>query len=104
MYTKNYYEEAANWWASKIEEENGEAVYNLDFFVDSLSKTIKVFVAKYAHMVISTYEQKNYLLEQIAEVSRMAASIPEGYEMKISYNTGAAVYDKTGRLLASFAS
>lgn len=97
-----YYEEAANWWASKIEEKNGGLVHNLDFFVESLAGTIKLFIAKHAHMVISTYGHDSNLLDEIAFITKMPAVIPKGYEMKISYNTGACVYDSYGSLIAYF--
>lgn len=102
MNTEHYCKEAANWWASKIEEKNGGLVLNLDFFVESLASIIKLFISKHAHMVISTYEHDSNLLDEIAFITKMPAVIPKGYEMKISYITGASVYDSYGSLLAHF--
>ena len=97
MKTKNnYYYEVADWWASKIKEEEKGYVKNIVpvIFFASISKS--------AHMVISTYRTRSQILGEIAFKTGMVAHIPKGFEMIISHNVGALVYDDKGIVVASF--
>ncbi len=103
MKTKNnYYYEVANWWASKIKEEEKGSVKNIVPFTELLEQKINTTVSKSAHMVISTYRTSSHILGEIAYKTGMNARIPNGFEMIISHDTGALIYDDKGIVVASF--
>lgn len=103
MKTKNnYYYEVADWWASKIKEEEKGYVKNIVPFTELLEQKINTTVSKSAHMVISTYRTRSQILGEIAFKTGMVAHIQKGFEMIISHNVGALVYDDKGIVVASF--
>lgn len=93
---------AANWWADKIKEASLTSVQNIDAFKEKLSEVIFREFSKNPHMRISTYGHPSNLLSEIAFKTEMPATIPAGYEMQISYDTGVVVYNKKGELIQAF--
>ena len=103
---KNYYEEAANWWTSKI-------VSSKDFkFTDSnlrhikdfemvLSQQIKEITSLNGSLNISTCDSRSELLDKIALYTGLNATIPAGFEMKIIF-PNIFVYNSVGALEAYF--
>lgn len=98
----NYCKAAADWWAKAIEKGSIGGIKNIDSFQEVLTKEIDNTISKQAHMKISTYERRSTVLDTIAYKTGMCADIPNGYEMKISHDAGAYVYDKKGKVVASF--
>ena len=99
----NYGETAANWWCEKIKEGNfGCSPKNIDKFRDSLSSEINRIFSLDAHLSITTYNSPSQLLNSIATLTGMNATIPKGYEMTIFPISGVLVYNEVGRLVASF--
>lgn len=94
--------EAANWWAKKIKEASFTIVPNIDNFEKKLSEMISREFSKNPHMRISTYGHPSNLLSEIAFKTEMPATIPAGYEMQISYDTGVVVYNNKGELVQAF--
>ncbi len=104
---KNYGNEAANWWAEKIEEENPSVDSNkLESFKMLLAHTVNVALAKYAHTQLSTYKKDDFpkgynILADSALAAGLTAKLPAGYEMTIFYDTGVSVYNSYGALVTT---
>lgn len=102
---KNYGNEAANWWAEKIEEENPSVdSKKLEHFKKSLAYTVNIALAKYAHAKLSTYRKEDFpkgykTLADSALAAGLTAKLPAGYEMTIFYDTGISVYNASGALV-----
>lgn len=93
---------AANWWAKKIEEASLSGVKNLNAFEKRLSLEIYNKVSQNAYMIISTYKHSSNILDNVALKTEMFSFIPIGYEMHISYDFVASIYDSNGKLVAAF--
>lgn len=97
----NYNELAANWWAEQMQQAQVQPIQNLDAFKDELSKNIKNYTSINGSMIISTYNSKSQLLNDVAFYSGITADIPSGYEMKILLDQ-VFIYNKIGKLVANF--
>lgn len=100
---KNYNEEAANWWSKAIEaNNNNQPVHGLDLFEKELSDQIKSHTSLNAGMVISTYNSRSILLDNVAfDTCLDAKKIPSGYEMRILFNHF-WIYNSIGKLVSTF--
>lgn len=99
---KNYCNNAANWWATKIKNSVGDApIRGLELFTESLAKQIEKLTSINGYLIISTYESSSNLLDKIAIHSGLTAKIPSGYEMRIFFNY-VCVYDSSGMLVNNF--
>lgn len=98
---KNYCNNAANWWATKIQDSESGPVQGLDLFVKDLSSQIKFLTSINGSLVISTYGSSSNLLDEIAARSGLNANIPSGYEMRIMFKD-VRVYNPIGMLVSSF--
>lgn len=99
---KNYNDEAANWWAEAIKaKNNNQPVNGLDLFKEELASKIKSYISINARMVISTFNSRSSILDNIAYQASLNARIPSGYVMQI-YLDSVAVYNSAGKMVASF--
>ena len=99
---KNYNDEAANWWAERIEAKNNNIpLHGLDLFKEELASQIKSCINIHAGMTISTYASRSDLLDKIAYHAGLNAEIPSGYEMRILFDN-VWVYNSVGKLVSSF--
>ena len=99
---KNYNQQAANWWAEKIEAKNNNLpVHGLDLFTEELSSKIKSCINLNAGMVISTYGSRSDFLDVIALHAGLNAEIPSGFEMRIFFDN-VSVYNSVGKLVTRF--
>lgn len=101
---KNYYEEAAQWWASKIVGSKGfnfDDADNIKEFERVLSQQIKELCSINATLNISTCGSRNALLDKIALYTNLNNPIPSGFEMRIIFSN-IFVYNDDGALVAFF--
>lgn len=100
---KNYNEVAANWWSKVIEANNNNMpVPGLDLFEEELSSKIKSYISLNAGMIISTYNSRCTLLDDVAfDTGLDAKQIPNGYEMRILFNHF-WIYNSFGKLVSTF--
>lgn len=98
---KNYCNEAADWWASKIQKSEPFYVYGLESFKKNLARRIYLLSKVQPRLTITTYDSSSKLLDEIAISSGLNANIPSGYEMRIILDT-VSVYNSDGMLVAHF--
>lgn len=102
----NYYEIAANWWATQILSSKDirftdSNLQNVAEFEKVLSLEIKKIISMNGSLDISTFDSRNKLLDKIALYTNLSLPIPSGFEMKIIFST-IFIYNSKGTLEAYY--
>ncbi|MBQ2937264.1 MAG: hypothetical protein IJE05_00025 [Clostridia bacterium] len=106
MKQENYYEVAANWWATQILSSKDFRFTNPNLqhlveFEKILSLEIKKIISMNGFLDISTCDSRNKLLDKIAIDTNLDLPIPSGFEMKIIFST-IFIYNSKGVLEAYY--
>ena len=102
--TTNICNEAAKWWASKIEEESHKnTVHGLPEFEKQLSDQFREKLIHNGSFYVSTSQERGRgsLLYEIAFKTGMNAAIPSGIEMTANFGR-CSIYSSDGTLMADF--